>query len=235
MKSYIFTALFVVAAILFTQNTLSEPSRLFTQQTAAIEPNGSAALDLDYPFTGAGFVTGLRIGSFDGVVMINSHPETGTRTGFDASSIGYKKPIGNNLSAYGVISYYHNEGPNYSGTDFAIGAAYTATSGALTYNINPEFITDDQAGTRGLKNTLFLKGAILMPLSAIKANNSSFVAELDLENSSYLDTILNLGIRWKPRKDMTLDFVFCSNRNSPGGVQSKEQGIPGWIKANIRF
>jgi len=235
VKRYFSILLFILLMFSLSQSVFAEPSRVFTQETTAIETAGSISLDLDYPFSDLGLTTGLRVAAFDGVVLINSHPETGTRTGFaTSSSVGFKKIIQNNIAAYGVVSYYDDR--VNSGTDIAIGAAYTVKSGTLTYNINPEFITDEVAGTRALKNTLFVKGSAMFPLAAVKIGKASVVAELNLENNSALDSIINLGMRWIPRKDITLDFVLYSDRGNPGGgADDIEKGIPGWIKANIQF
>jgi len=238
MKHYYSILLFVLTACLLVQAAVAEPSRVFSQETSDIEAAGSISLDLDYPFSPVGATTGLRIGAFDGVVLINSHPETGTRMGFaNSSSIGYKRFVNNKFAVYGVVSYYDDAVD--SGTDFAIGAAYTVKSGTLTYNINPEIITDEVSGTRGLKNTVFVKGSVLVPLTAVKVGKASAIAEFNLENNNTLDSIINLGLRWAPRKDVTLDFVVYSDRGNPGAganpPDSIEKGIPGWIKANIRF
>jgi hypothetical protein len=237
MKRYLSIPLFVFLVIMLNHSVFAGPSRVFTQETSAIEAKGAISLDIDYPFSTGGINTGLRMGAFDGVVLINSLPETGTGMGFGGSSIGFKKVIQKDIAAYAVVSYnsYDVGGVSDSGTDFAIGAAYTVKSGTLTYNINPELITDKLVGNRGLKNTLFVKGSALFPLTQVKTGNATVIAELALENNDALDRIINLGLRWAPNKDITLDFIVYSDRGSPNNVDSIEQGIPGWIKANIQF
>ena len=233
MKNYYSLPLFALLVLFFCSSVLAEPSRMFTQETSAIEPKGSISLDLDYPFSSFGLSTGLRIGAFDGVVLINSNPDTGTNMGFDTSSVGFKKMIQDKIAAYGIVSYYADQ--NNSNTDFAIGATYTATSGTLTYNINPELITDEISGNRGGKNTIFVKGSAQFPLTQVKTGNASVIAELALENSDALDSIVNLGLRWAPRKDVTMDFVVYSDRGSPNNIDNNEKGVPGWIKLNIQL
>jgi|GEM_PF-4928402 len=234
MKTFYSLPLFALLALIFSNSVLAEPSRMFSQETSAIESAGSISLDLDYPFSTAGLATGLRVGAFDGVVLINSHPDFGTRMGLPGSSVGFKKVIQNNIAAYGVVSYYSDA--NNSDTDFAIGAAYTATSGTLTYNINPELITDKVSGVnRGGKNTIFVKGSAQFPLTQVKTGKASVIAELALENNDAIDSVVNLGLRWAPRKDVTMDFVVYSDRGSPNNIDNNEKGLPGWIKLNIQL
>jgi len=235
MKTFYSLPLVALLALIFSSNVLAEPSRMFTQETSAIEAKGSISLDLDYNFASYAGATGLRLGAFDGVVLINSNPETGTNMGFSASSIGFKKMIQDKIAAYGIVSYYAD--PNNSDTDFAIGATYTATSGTLTYNINPELITNEVPGgaNRGAKNTIFVKGSAQFPLTQVKTGKASVIAELALENNNALDSIVNLGLRWAPRKDVTMDFVVYSDRGSPNNIDNNEKGVPGWIKLNIQL
>jgi len=245
MKRFLLQATSVSLLLLLAQLALAEPSRVFYQETTAIEPNGSVSLDLYYPSSGTGgygYDAGLRIGAFGGVVLINSHPDFNeTRTGFRTSNAGFKKMINKNIAAYGVLSYYNYDVNNNSdsGTDYAIGIAYSGSNGTLSYNLNPELISDNSQQTvRGGKDTLLLKGAVSVPLTSLKVSNASAIAEVILENNSNLDTITNLGLRWIPRKDITLDFILYSDRGSPAVSNNNkdvDKGIPGMIKANILF
>ena len=236
MKRFLIQTLSVSLLLLLTQIVSAEPSRVFFQETTAIEQQGSISLDVDYPFSGNGLTAGLRIGAFNGVVLINSHSDyTETRTGFSTSSAGFKKMLNKNIAAYGVLSYFDNNVD--SGTDFAIGIAYSGKNGTLSYNLNPELISDKQT-VRGNKDTLYLKGAVGIPLTSLKVGNASAIAEVILENNSNLDTVTNLGLRWIPRKDVTLDFILFSDRGSPavnGNNKDVMKGVPGMIKANILF
>jgi hypothetical protein len=236
MKRILLNALSVGLVLLAAQTALAEPSRLFFQETSAIEPNGSVSLDVFYPSTSLGYSAGLRIGAFDGVVLINSHNDFNvTRTGFRNSSAGFKKMLNKDIAAYGVLSYFNDNAD--SGTDYAIGITYTGSNGTLSYNLNPELISD-QKTVRGNKDTLFLKGGLSVPLTSLKVGKASAVAEVILENNSNLDTVTNLGLRWVPRKDITLDFILYSDRGSPainGNAKDYDKGVPGMIKANIRF
>lgn len=237
MKKTLIQALSFGLLLFLTQVVSAEPSRVFFQETTAIEKQGSISLDVDYPFSSNGLTAGLRIGAFGGVVLINSHSNLATYTGFQTSSAGFKKMINKQIAAYGVLSYFNN--PADSGTDYAIGIAYTGSNGTLSYNLNPELISDNNQNTvRGGNDTLFLKGAISVPLTSLKVGNASAIAEVILENNSDLDTVTNLGLRWIPRKDVTLDFVLYSDRGSPavnGNAKDYNRGIPGMIKANILF
>lgn len=243
MKRFLLQALSASLFLLLAQVVSAEPSRVFFQETTAIEPQGSISLDVNYPGSDFGVTTGLRIGAFNGVVLINSHSDSsGTHTGFSTSSAGFKKMINKQVAAYGVLSYFNYDINNVSdsGTDYAIGIAYTGTNGTLSYNLNPELISDNSNQTvRGGKDTLYLKGAVSVPLTSLKISGStSAIAEVILENNSNLDTVTNLGLRWIPRKDITLDFILFSDRGSPavsGNNKDVMKGIPGMIKANILF
>jgi hypothetical protein len=236
MKRILINTLSVGLLLFAMQTVFAEPSRLFFQETTAIEPTGSVSLDVFYPSSSIGYSTGLRIGAFDGVVLINSHDDSRvTRTGFSNTSAGFKKMINKDIAAYGVLSYFNDDVD--SGTDYAIGIAYTGSTGTLSYNLNPELISDQQTA-RGNKSTLFLKGALSVPLTSLKVNNASAIAEVILEDNSELDTVTNLGLRWVPRKDITLDFILYSDRGSPavnGNAKDYNKGVPGMLKANIRF
>jgi hypothetical protein len=182
----------------------------------------------------------VRVGAFGGEVLVNiRNADLIRETSLDGSNLaitnlGYKVPLGPGLAAYGLLSYARIGAPgggSVSATEFAVGLAYTLRQGGLTINVNPELLTDDDAAFRGGDSTIFIRGGALFPLPVKMSGRLSLLGELTLENSDVLDTTINLGARWEPRKDVTIDFVMFNDQGDAGDTQ----GIPGFIKVNIAF
>jgi hypothetical protein len=204
---------------------LTETSRLFFEQTGHTLAADTVSIDLEYSFISSAVATGLRAGALGGEVMLNSASDS--ISGFDYTSIGYKRSLQKGLSAYGILSYFDDELSNISATDFALGAAYTIKLNELSFNINPEVVTDD-VGIRGGKNTIFVKASAAL---ALRNTRTALVAEVILENNTFLDTVINLGARWQPRNNISVDLVVYSD----GGDQGTTKGVPGYIIVNLLF
>jgi len=177
-------------------------------------------------------------------VMINTLPNFAS-TGFDTPHIGYKMVIMPNLAAYGILSHYNDPAPNTdSVTDFAIGAAYTMNFGGGSVGVDAQLITDDGGATdpvtglpvggngRGGDTTLFIKGAGLINVSNAP-NKLSLVGEVILENNDVLETMINLGVRWSPTKNVTADFVLYHDDGND--ANDSMTGIPGAVRLNVAF
>jgi hypothetical protein len=213
----------------------AEPTRLVTQELGRVAPADSVSADLEYLFLSTGITGGLRIGAFGGEVLLNAR-NTAALDGSDlaVTNLGYKAPLGPGLAVYGLLSYARVGAPgggNVSATEFGMGLAYTLRQGALTVNLNPELLTDDDNVFRGGDTTIFIRGGALFPLPVKMRGKLSLLGEVTLENSDFLDTTINLGARWEPRKDVTIDFVIFNDQGDAGDVQ----GIPGALKVNIAF
>ena len=200
-------------------------SRLFFEQTATTLAKDAVSVDLEYSFISAAVATGLRAGVLGGELMLNTASDN--LSGFSYSSMGYKRSIGDGLSAYGIISYFDQEIPAFSATDIALGFAYTQKVGDISFNINPEIVTDD-AGLRGDKNTVFLKGSVAL---ALKDTGTSLVAEVILNNNSFIERVINLGARWQPKNNLTVDLIIYSDADADGTTK----GVPGYIIVNMLF
>ncbi len=206
------------------------PTRLLSQEMGHVAPDQSFSVDLDYQFTSTGLDGGLRIGAFGGEVLIDSK----SLTDFDGSTlaftnIGYKANVAKNFAAYGLISYINvdNGTTSNSFTDFGIGVAYTIDVGSgLSFNVNPELLTDD-TGIRGKDTTFFLRGGVKYDLPV--KTKVSLIGEVALEDNDVLDTAVNLGARWEPRKGVTIDFIIYNDMGDNGSTK----GGPGAIRANI--
>jgi hypothetical protein len=207
------------------------PTRLFVQETGEVSKEMSIDLDYNLGPSSSGLAGGLRIGAFGGEVLLNSKTDLSLDgSGFDGSNIGYKAMVMPNLAAYGILSHEKVEGFP-STTNFAIGASYTMRIDRLMLNGNVEYVTDDQGfNGRGDESTLFLKGGVgyLIP-----SNYGRFTAigELVLEDNDFLDTVVNLGLRWEPRKNISVDFVLVNERGDNGSMN----GLPGAVRLNIVF
>ncbi len=103
----------------------------------------------------------------------------------------------------------------------------------LILTVNPELVSDDRgANGRGDQNTLFVKAGAGYVLPYQKYGKITLIGEVIAENSDFLDTVFNLGVRWEPRRSITLDAVVVNNRGNKGGSQT---GIPGAIRLNIAY
>lgn len=210
----------------------AEPGRLLSQETAAVAAS-EVSLDLDY--NGApqsvGLAAGLRIGAFGGEVLVNAKPPTTLDgSGFVSSNIGYKKMLMPRVAAYGIVAY-ENPDNAPSTADLAIGAAYTLTYRDVLLNANAEVVSDaDGRNSRGDRTTLFIKGGAGYPIDTA-AGRVTLIMEMIAESNSSLDPVLNLGARWQPRRNITLDFVVLNERGDNGS----HSGLPGAVRLNIGF
>jgi hypothetical protein len=230
--------LFASAAALAGTFAQAEPSRLFSQELGEVTKDIS--VDLDYAGASLGVAAGLRVGAFGGEVLVNTKNALDLAdSGFDTAGVGYKTVVAPHLAVYGILSYNKIDnpgpGPNPDATtNMAVGAAYTMRQGKnLILTVNPEFVTDD-GGTngRGDKNTLFVKAGAGYVLPNQKYGKITLIGEVVAENSDFLDTVFNLGVRWEPRRNITLDAVVVNDRGDKGGSRT---GIPGVIRLNIAF
>ena len=209
----------------------AEPTRLLSQETGAVA--GDVSLDLDY--NGApqsiGLAAGLRIGAFGGEVLVNAKPATMLDgSGFVSSNVGYKAMVMPRLAAYGILAY-DNPDNAPSTLDLAIGAAYTLPYRGVLLNVNAEVVTDEEGRNgRGDRSTLFVKGGAGYPIDTT-AGRVTLMMELVAESNSALDAVLNLGARWQPRKNITVDFVVLNERGDNGS----HSGLPGAVRLNIGF
>ena len=229
MNKTIHSVLFVgLSAVAATSVQAADTSRFFTGETATTLKNDAVSLDLTY-FASFGFAQSLRAGAFGGEIMLNSASDP--HTGFIDTSIGYKKRIGKGLSAYGVVSHHDDGIVANSATNFAIGAAYTMKSGDITFNLNPEFVTDDGGKNgRGDKSTLFIKGLAAYKLKQMPV---SLVAEIVLDNNDLVERNVNVGVRWQPKNNLTLDFIIYHDTGIPGS--DPITGLPGTVVVNYLF
>ncbi|MES0326882.1 MAG: hypothetical protein ABUK13_01710 [Gammaproteobacteria bacterium] len=236
MYKTIHSLLFVsLSAVATASAQAADTSRIFFEQTATTLSKGDVSVDLEYSFISAGVATGIRAGAFGGEIMLNSASDT--HTGFANSSIGYKKSIGKGLAAYGIVSYFDDGTVANSSTNIAVGAAYTMKSGDITLNINPELVSDDSiapAGPRAGKNTVFVKGLAAYKLKQVPV---SLVAEVILDNNAALERVINLGARWQPKKNLTVDMIVYSDLGSSGvaGANVEYKSIPGYVIVNYLF
>jgi hypothetical protein len=220
------------AALLMLAASLAhaEPTRLFSQETAEVSKDIS--LDLDYGLTGSlGLAGGLRIGAFGGEVLVNGKNDLDLAgSGFSGGNLGYKRAIMPNLALYGFLAH-DNPDNAPSTTDFAFGAAYTMRMKELLLNASLEYVTDDDGvNGRGDDNTMFLK---LGAGYAIPSNAGRFtlIGEVVLEDSDFLDTVFNLGVRWEVRRNINVDFVLVNERGDNGS----RSGLPGAVRLNLAF
>jgi hypothetical protein len=209
----------------------AEPSRLLSQETGAVASDVSLDLDYNGAPQSVGVAAGLRIGAFGGEVLVNAKPPTMLDgSGFVSSNLCYKRMLMPRLAAYGIVAY-DNPDNAASTFDVAIGAAYTLTYRDVLLNLNAEVVTDqDGRSDRGDRTTVFIKGGAGYPIET-GAGRVTLIMELIAESNSSLDSVLNLGARWQPRKNMAVDFVVLNERGDNGS----HSGLPGAVRLNIGF
>jgi hypothetical protein len=238
MKKHTLKLLLASAAALAGTFAQAEPSRLFVQELGEVSKDIS--VDLDYATgTSSGLAAGLRIGAFGGEVLVNTKNDFDlARSGFDAPNAGYKRLVAPRIAVYGILSYDKVDAPGPGAnpparTNVAIGAAYTARRYNLILTVNPEYVTDDgNTNNRGDKSTLFIKAGIGYILRDQRYGKTTLIGELIGENNDNLDTSFNLGVRWEPRRNITLDAVLVNDRGSRGGSNTS---FPGMIRLNVAF
>jgi hypothetical protein len=214
-----------------------EPSRLFAQELG--EVSKELSVDLDYSSSSTGLAASLRLPAFGGEVLVNTKNDLDlARSGFGAPNAGYKRVIAPHIAVYGILSYEKLDAPGPganppSSTNFAFGLAYTLRRFNWVLNINPEFVTDDaNTNGRGDKTTLFVKAGVGYILRNERYGRTTLIAEVIGENNDNLDTTLNFGLRWEPRRNITLDAVVLNDRGNRGGSSTR---IPGMLRLNIAF
>jgi hypothetical protein len=233
-------SLLVAATLTAATAAEAAPTYLLSMETADIAQDVSVGIDFNVATNG--LAPTMRAGAFGGEVLLNSKSVIyAGNSGFNFTHVGYKMGIGGGLAGYGFFSYSDTEtggGPaavTVKNTDFAFGVAYTLRQGeGLVLNANAEIVTDDGGfNGRGDKNTLFVKlgGGYSLPPTA--SGRFTLMGMLELENSDVpaIDTVLNLGLRWEPRKNVTVDFIVFTDRGD-GGSNS---GIPGAARLNLSF
>jgi hypothetical protein len=238
MKKQALKLLLASTAALAATLAQAEPSRLFAQELGEVSKDIS--VDLDYAGTSNGVAAGLRVGAFGGEILVNAKNNLDlARSGLGAPNVGYKWVIAPRTAVYGILSYDKVDPPGPGAnpparTNVAIGAAYTMRlRNNLFLTVNPEWITDDgNTNGRGDNNTLFIKGGIGYVLGNQRYGRITLIGELIGENNDNLDTIFNLGLRWEPRRNITLDAVVANDRGSRGG---SDTGLPGVIRVNVAF
>ena len=230
MNKTIHSLLFVsLSAVATASAQAADTSRFFTGETATTLKKGAVSIDLEYLFSSQGNAASLRTGAFGGAIMLNS--ASYAHSGFTDSSIVYKKSIGKGLAAYVVVSHYDDGIIANSATNFAVGAAYTMKTGDITFNINPEFVTDDgNKNNRGDKSTLFIKGLAAYKLKKVPV---SLVAEIVLDNNDFVERNVNVGVRWQPKNNLTLDVVIYHDSGLP--ASDPVTAIPGAVVVNYLF
>lgn len=242
MNKTIHSLLFVsLSAVATASAQAADTSGFFTGETSTTLSKGAVSFDLEYDFnSNAAPVTSLRTGALGGEIMLNSASDA--HSGFAASSVGYKRSLGKSFSAYGIISYYDDGLPaatSQSATNTAVGGAYTMKVAGLTLNVNPEFVTDDcdpaplpapNTCARGGKSTLFIKGLAAYKIKSVPV---SIVAEIVLDNNSLVERNVNLGVRWQPKKDLTVDFIIYHDDGAP--ANDPVIAIPGYVIVNYLF
>jgi hypothetical protein len=223
--------LFLLTLLLYGLHAQAEPTRLLSQELGAVASDVSVDFDYNGSPQSVGLAAGLRIGAFGGEVLVNGKPETQLDgSGFVSSSIGYKRVVMPSLALYGILAYDNPEGAP-STLDVALGAAYTLNYRGVLLTANLEAVTDeDGRNNRGDRSTVFIKGGAGYPIETA-AGRLMLVMELIGESNSALDPVLNLGARWTPRKNITVDFVVLNERGDNGS----HSGLPGAVRLNIGF
>lgn len=210
-----------------------EPTRGFLLERGLIAEPKTFSVDLA---TGIGDqnIGGVRIGVPNSEIIINSALNGDTEANEIALKWGLApipaENININTAIYGGlahIDYEDDQGNDFDYTNIVLGAAFTVVEQGLILNVNPELeIADDQRD-----DTIF---------------NLGFGAHYNLFDTEYGrfqpgaevvfvsggdddDTVVDLGMRWLVKEEITLDFVVFH-----GGAQDITS-LPGIIRLNAVF
>lgn len=200
------------------------PSFGFNQETSSVVAEGRVLVDL---YNSTGYRSMIRVGAFDGEVMVHQ------AQGNAARGIGYKKAINPDFAAYGML-FLDNDA---SFTNFTLGAAYTTMASGFILNLNAEMFNQSDF-TPGVSETFMnIKGSAFYPLHMASGNGTmSLGLEIDQEVSPDSVTDVYLGARWAPNRSIILDLGLYRSLGAPSPASSVSTvATPAFVRMNVRF
>lgn len=209
------------------------PTRGFLLERGLIAEPKSFSVDLA---TGIGDqnIGGVRIGVPNSEIIINSALNGDT----DANEIALKwglapipaDTVRINTAVYGGLSHIDfedDQGNDVDYTNVVLGAAFTVLEQGLILNVNPELeFADDERD-----DTIFNLGfGVHYNLFDTEYGRFQPGAEVTfVSGGEDDDTVIDLGMRWLVKEDITLDFVVFH------GDSEDVTSLPGIVRLNAAF
>tara|TARA_R100000306_G_scaffold62573_1_gene74005 strand:- start:34995 stop:35756 length:762 start_codon:yes stop_codon:yes gene_type:complete len=237
-----------VAGMLISSAVLSaeppryhEPTRHFTVERGAVAENRDFMVDLA---TGNALDVGggVRLGLPVGELLLNSAISRDNDNQLQANEATFKfglprintgnRDIRINAAAYAGLAHLDiDEGDDF--TNVVIGAAATALVQGVMFTVSPEIeFADDQrddtifnlglAAAYTFDETGFGRFQPNIEYVLVEGGDDDFDKDVD-------DDLINLGVRWLFKENVTLDFIMLAN--GPDDITS----IPGVIRLNVSF
>ncbi len=203
-----------LSAIGFNLNAVAdEPTRMFSLEQGTTAEQGVISIDL---YDSVNSNQQIRAGIWSGEVIINR------------KGIGYKRVIMPNLAVYGQVGIDTAEGADSS---FIAGGSYS-----LMLDSNFSVTANFELGTAGIDNDLEFgigAGAYFTLANAGELNEVKLGGELLLSSADNTEAAIQLGARWMPRENITIDLLIFNNdvsKATDGALQT-----PAGIRANLSF
>ncbi len=215
MKKLVSSIVLGLSAMGFNLHVAAEPTRMFSLEQGATAEQGSISIDL-YDSVNRNSNQQIRTGIWDGEVVVS-------RTG-----IGYKRIIMPDLAVYGLVGIDTAEGADSS---FLAGGSYS-----LMLDSNFSVTANFELGTAGIDNDLEFGiglGAYIDLPDASDLSEIKLGGELILSSANNTEAAIQLGARWMPRENITIDLLIFNNdtsKETDGALQT-----PAGIRANLSF
>ncbi len=190
-----------------------EPTRMFSLEQGAAAELGSISIDL---YDSVNKNQQIRAGIWSGEVVISQR------------GVGYKRLIMPNLAIYGMVGIDTAEGAD---SNFLLGGSYTVMLDS-SFSVTANF----ELGTAGVGSGLEFgvgAGAYFSLLNAGELNEIKLGGELLLSSANETEAAIQLGARWMPRENITIDLLIFNNdvsKTTDGALQT-----PAGIRANLSF
>ncbi len=190
-----------------------EPTRMFSLEQGVTAEQGSISIDL---YDSVKRNRQIRAGLWNGEVIISQ------------AGIGYKRTIMPNLAVYGVVGIDTADGADSS---FLAGGSYS-----LMVDNNFSVTANFELGTAGIDNDLEFgvgAGAYFTLPDMGELNEIKLGGELLLSSADNTEAAIQLGARWMPRENITIDLLIFNNdvsKATDGALQT-----PAGIRANLSF
>jgi len=193
--------------------TAGEPTRMFSLEQGVTAEQGSISIDL---YDSVKNNQQIRTGIWGGEAVISQ------------GGIGYKHVIIPNLAVYGQVAI---DTAKDADSRFLAGSSYTLMPNsdfAITGNV--------ELGNTGIDNDFELgigAGAYFTLPNVGKLNKVKLGGELLFSTADNTEIGIQLGVRWLPRDNITVDLLIYNDdvsKTTDGALQT-----PAGIRANLSF
>ncbi len=198
----------------FSLNTMAgEPTRMFSLEQGATAKQGSISIDL---YDSVRNNQQIRTGIWGGEAVISQE------------GIGYKHVVMPNLAVYGQVAI---DTADNADSRFLAGSSYT-----LMLNNDFAVTGNVELGNAGIDNDVELgigAGAYFTLPNSGQLNKIKLGGELLLSTADDTEVGIQLGVRWLPRDNITVDLLIYNDdvsKTTDGALQT-----PAGIRATLSF